>query len=108
MDLEGWSGGITPVIGRPAGMLSRSPELRGQPGALALALAHRLLHRRELGLEPGLALAEAGPGRGGLGGEGGRLGRVWGRRCGGWGGGSGGGGGWTSRGRSGPWGRRGR
>src|SRR4051794_12586534 len=66
MDLEGWSGAITPVIGRSAGMLSRSPELRGQPGALALALAHRLLHRRELGLEPGLALVEAGLERGDL------------------------------------------
>src|SRR3954469_14099336 len=66
MDLEGWSGGITPVIGRSAGMLSRSAELRGQPGALALALAHRLLHRRELGLEPALALVEAGLERGDL------------------------------------------
>src|SRR4051794_41715254 len=73
MDLEGWSGAITPVIGRSAGMLSRSPELRGQPGALALALAHRLLHRRELGLEPGLALVEAGLERGDLGGDVARL-----------------------------------
>src|SRR3954453_707702 len=66
MDLEGWSGGIAPVIGRSAGMLSRSAELRGQPGALALALAQRLLHRRELRLEPGLAVVEAGLERGDL------------------------------------------
>src|SRR4051794_29001543 len=66
MDLEGWSGGITPVIGRSAGMLRRSAELGGQPGALALALAQRLLHRRELGLEARLALVEAGLERGDL------------------------------------------
>src|SRR4051794_24768278 len=60
MDLEGWSGGSTPVIGRSPGMLSRSAQLRGEPGALALALAQRLLHRRELRLEPRLPLVEAG------------------------------------------------
>src|SRR3954462_12906140 len=66
MDLEGWSGGISPVIGTSPGMLSRSAQLRGEPGALALALAQRLLHRRELRLEPRLPLVEAGLQRGDL------------------------------------------
>src|SRR3954467_46407 len=66
MDLEGWSGGSTRVIGRSPGMLSRSAQLRGEPGALALALAQRLLHRRELRLEAGLPLVEAGLERGDL------------------------------------------
>src|SRR3954469_13953630 len=66
MDLEGWSGGSTRVIGRSPGMLSRSAELRGQPGALALALAQRLLHRRELRLQARLLLVEADLERGDL------------------------------------------